>query len=108
MLKFGKRFTLHVFFFLEMCRSGISNPRFPGSILSRHVLACADRGQNAAIALGITLRDKYADIAFLEDTVLLVVPLLVIGLKLPRTSLAAVLAELAAPPADLHERCGRC
>ncbi len=54
----------------------------------------------------IILRDKNADIAFLEDTVLLVISLLVVRLKLPRTSLAAVLAELAAPPVDLEERCG--
>jgi len=53
------------------------------------------------IVFGNSIRDKNADIAFFEDTVLLVVPLLVIGLKLSRTSLAEVLAELAAPPSDL-------
>ena len=91
-----------------MCRSGTLNPwiRFP--ILSRHVLSSADSFKNASIAARITLGDNHADIAFLFDTVLLMVSLLVVRLKLSRTSLAPVLAELAAPPADLEERCGRC
>ena len=59
------------------------------------------------IVLGNSIRDKNADIAFFAETVLLVVPLLVIGLELPRTTFAAVLAELAAAPARLEEPCGR-
>ena len=91
-----------------MCRSGTPNPWIRLPILSQQVLVHADTSQNASIALRITLGDKYADIAFLDNAVLLVVPLLVVRLELPRTSLAAVLAELAAPSADLDERCGRC
>ena len=85
-----------------MCRSGTLNPRFRVPILSQQVLSHADTCQNASIALRITLGGKNADIAIFGNTVLLVVPLLVIGLKLPRTSLAAVLAELAAAPAHLE------
>ena len=86
-----------------MCRSGTLNPWFRVPILSQQVLTLADTSQNASIALRITLGDKNADIAIFGNTILLVVPLLVIGLKLPRTSFAAVLAELAAPPAHLEE-----
>ena len=90
-----------------MCRSAIVNPRFPGSFLACGVLLHADRCQNVLIIFGITLGNNDGELRFPLDTVLLVVPLLVVGRELPRTSLAEVLAELAAPPAHLEETLGR-
>ena len=90
-----------------MCRLAILNPRIRVPILSLTVLTCADRCQNALIIFGITLGDNDGDLRFPLDTVFLVVPLLVIGLKLSIASFAVVLAALAAPTADLKERCGR-
>jgi hypothetical protein len=90
-----------------MCRAAILNPRFPGSFLARYILACADTCQYVVIVLGNSVRDKNGDIAFLAETVLLVVPLLVIGGKLLCTTFAYVLAELAPAPAHLEEPCGR-
>ena len=91
-----------------MCRSVTLNPwiRFP--ILSQQVLAHADTCKNASDVFGITLGDNDGNFKFPPEAVFLVVTLLVVGLKLSWTSLAKVLAELAAPPADLEERCGRC
>ncbi len=60
-----------------------------------------------SILLGITLGDDDGDLRFPLETVFLVVPLLAVGRELSRTSLAAVLAELAAAPAHLEEPCGR-
>ncbi len=85
-----------------MCRSGILNPQFRESFLRQHVLSCADTSQNVLIAFRNSIRDKNANIAFFDETVLLMVFLLVVCLQLSRTSFAVVLAELAAPPAHLE------
>ncbi len=60
------------------------------------------------IVLGNSVGDNDGDVAFLAETVLLVVPLLIIGGKLLGTTSANVFAELAAAPAHLEEPLWRC
>jgi hypothetical protein len=53
------------------------------------------------IVRGNTLRRKKGDVAFHVQAVFLVVPLAIIGIKLPRAPATEVLAELAPTPAHL-------
>ena len=91
-----------------MCRAGTLNPWIRLPILSQHVLSYTDRCQHASNVFGITLGDNDGNLRFPLDALFLMVPLLVVGLKLSRTSFAEVLAALAAAPAQLEEPRGRC
>jgi hypothetical protein len=64
-------------------------------------LKYANTCHNVVIFRRNTLRSKKGDVAFHLQAVLLVVPLLIIGVELPRAPATEVRAELAPTPAHL-------